>query len=45
MKRVFTVTRIFEKEGVDFTISSVNLTEEAFLTVLQELCGEQQEKQ
>ena len=36
---------IFEKEGVDFTISSVNLTEEAFLTVLQELCGEQQEKQ
>lgn len=36
---------LFEKEGVDFTISSVNLTEEAFLTVLQELCGEQQEKQ
>lgn len=36
---------IFEKEGVDFTVSSVNLTEEAFLTVLQELCGEQQEKQ
>lgn len=36
---------IFEKDGVDFTISSVNLTEEAFLPVLQELCGEQQEKQ
>lgn len=36
---------IFEKEGVDFTVSSVNLTEEAFLTVLQELCGERQEKQ
>ncbi len=36
---------IFEKEGVTFTISSKNLTEEAFLTVLQELCGEQQEKQ
>ena len=36
---------IFEKEGVDFTISSVNLTEEAFLTVLQELCEVQQEKQ
>lgn len=36
---------IFEKEGVDFTVSSVNLTEEAFLTVLQELCEVQQEKQ
>lgn len=36
---------LFEKEGVTFTVSSQNLTEEAFLTVLQELCGEQQEKQ
>ena len=36
---------LFEKEGVTFTVSSKNLTEEAFLTVLQELCGEQQEKQ
>lgn len=36
---------IFEKEGVDFTVSSVNLTEEAFLTVLQELCEVRQEKQ
>ena len=36
---------IFEKDGVDFTVSSVNLTEEAFLTVLQELCEVQQEKQ
>ena len=36
---------LFEKEGVTFTVSSKNLTEEAFLTVLQELCGGQQEKQ
>lgn len=35
---------IFEKEGVTFTVSSKNLTEEAVLAVLQELCGEQQER-